>query len=218
MNPILPHPYKKPRDVLSVYSPRSFFYGWNNLCIPACLKFNSKAFDFTSPGWRICSHDHQKESGTYYSVLSRSFFMSRATSASRPALNRKSSRISDDYEIVGNKRAACFTSGREDFSIPSFLQKCHSQNPSPAIPVELHRPAILMFMARTRKFHRNFCRPADFRSHRPWASAHQYIPACLKFKRKTRKLTFENWDLIREAENFYKRAICNIFMLSLIPT
>ena len=95
------------------------------------------------------------------------FFMSRATSASRPALNGKSSRISDDYEIVGNKRAACFTSGREGFSIPSFLQKCHSQNPSPAIPVELHRPAILMFMARTRKFHRNFCRPADFRSHRP---------------------------------------------------
>ena len=57
------------------------------------------------------------------------FFMSRATSASRPALNGKSSRISDDYEIVGNKRAACFTSGREGFSIPSFLQKCHSQNP-----------------------------------------------------------------------------------------
>ena len=54
--------------------PGVFFYGWNNLCIPACLKFNSKAFNFTSPGWRICSHDHQKESGTYYSVLSRSLF------------------------------------------------------------------------------------------------------------------------------------------------
>ena len=37
-------------------------------------KFNSKTFNFTSPGWRICSPDHQKESGTYYYVQSRSIF------------------------------------------------------------------------------------------------------------------------------------------------
>ena len=83
---------------------------------------------------------HRKTPGTYcLCTVPGVFSMVETTSASRPALNRKSSRISDDYEIVGNKRAACFTSGREGFSIPSFLQKCHSQNPSPAIPVELHR-------------------------------------------------------------------------------
>lgn len=48
--------------------------GWNNLCIPACLKFNYKVFIPTSPGRRLFGPAHKKESGTYYHVQSHSLF------------------------------------------------------------------------------------------------------------------------------------------------
>lgn len=164
MNPILPHPYNPPGIYCLCTVPGSFsMAGTTSASRPASNLIPKHLISNPPAGaYAALTIKKRAERTTMYSPAP--FFMSRSTSASWPALNRKSSRISDDYEIVGNKRAACFTSGREGFSIPSFLQKCRSQNPSPAIPVELHRPAILMFMARTRKFHRNFCRPADFRS------------------------------------------------------
>ena len=64
---------KLPERTVCVQS-REFLDGWNNLCIPACLKFNYKMFIPTSLGRRLFGPAHKKEDGTYYHVQSHSLF------------------------------------------------------------------------------------------------------------------------------------------------
>ena len=66
---------------------REFLDGWNNLCIPACLKFNYKRFIPTSLGRRLFGPAHKKRVGCTTMYSPALFFLSSATSASRPASN-----------------------------------------------------------------------------------------------------------------------------------
>ena len=60
------------------------FYGWNNLCIPACLKFNYKMFIPTSLGRRLFGPAHKKRVRRTTMYSPALFFMSSSTYASRP--------------------------------------------------------------------------------------------------------------------------------------
>ena len=74
---------KLPGRTVCVQS-REFLDGWNNLCIPACLKFNYKMFIPTSLGRRLFGPAHKERVGrtTMYSPIL--FFLSSTTYASRP--------------------------------------------------------------------------------------------------------------------------------------
>ena len=66
---------------------REFLDGWNNLCIPDCLKFNYKMFIPTSLGRRLFGPVHKERVGRTTMYSPALFFLSSTTSASQPASN-----------------------------------------------------------------------------------------------------------------------------------